>query len=193
MFAGPQRWLTTRRSARIRHERKDAAELPSAVSHMASQSRQLPDCGRSLAKSNAIRARSDVAYRLRGLIPKSALVFLFFKFLESVVTWDIQYSLPGEAPGPGNILRMRCYRFGRPFATWSTGNVRLASATPANPSNSVTVLPLGCSHRDDRACSRCSLSSRHSQQRGDGRSLSITARNRIQLNPNAIAEHLAAN
>ncbi|HBJ34683.1 MAG TPA: hypothetical protein DDZ51_07960 [Planctomycetaceae bacterium] len=74
------------------------------------------------------------------LIPKSASVFYFFKILKSVVTRDIQYLLAGEAPGAGNILRVRRFRFGRPSAISPTGNVPLASSTPASSSSATVSL-----------------------------------------------------
>jgi len=90
------------------------------------------------------------AFETAALTPTGA-VFLFFqifetgtffKFLESVVTWDIQYSLPGEAPGSGNILRVRRFRIGRPIAISPTDNVPLATSPPASLSSSVAVSPL---------------------------------------------------
>jgi hypothetical protein len=55
-------------------------------------------------------------HRTPGFDTEKCLGFLFFKSLESVVTWDTQYSLPGEAPGSGNIFRVRRFRFGRRIA-----------------------------------------------------------------------------
>jgi len=109
--------------------------------------------------------------------------FLIFDFLKSVVTWDIQYSLPGEAPGSGSILRVRRFRFGRPIAISAAGNVPLASSTPANPSNSVAVSPLDAPiattrHPIDALCRRVCASNVAMDDR-----LSITVRNRDPANP----------
>ena len=36
----------------------------------------------------------------------------FFDFFAGVVVWDIQYLFPSDAPGSGNIFRIRLLRFG---------------------------------------------------------------------------------
>ncbi|HBJ36800.1 MAG TPA: hypothetical protein DDZ51_19000 [Planctomycetaceae bacterium] len=116
---------------------------------------------------------------------------LFFDFFVGVGVWDIQYLLPSEAPGSGNIFRVRRFRLGKPIAISPTGNVPLASSAPCQPKQQRRLLTFGCPQSLVGPCSPYPSSSLHipaSNLAMDLR-LSITARNRIQQNPNAIAEH----